>query len=567
VLLHASYPYTRQAGYLATVYHNVYLDFGEVFPILSKDGQKAVVKEMLELTPADKLLWSTDGHWFPETYALSNMQVREVLTEVLIKRVDRGLLTVKQATDLVKKVFFDNANRLYGLNLKPVSTGSISTMSPVPHGVRVLDDFLSKHPNILFFRLQWVDYVGMLRLRVVPVSTMRAMAADPDQSAIYVPTVGLCLLGDDTAASALASRGRNAIVPDWSTLRSCESYAPGHASLMCDLRPELGLPSICPRTVTRNATARAKKSLDLDILIGFEIEVVFLERDSKGMVVMQSVNAHSWSCSTALTPARTQLCDEIATAIMDSGIELLLYHAESGDNQFEFVTGPLPPLAAVDALYHTRQIIEHTAAQRGLRATLHPKPFPMQAGTAAHTHFSLANHREKQGAFLGGVLQHLPALCAFGLGAPCSYRRVGDSCWAGGTWVCWGDDNRETPLRRIHDEDAHWEIRCVDGTANMYLFIGALIEAGVLGIEECAQFPEPCLQNPANLEVREKYGVTRRLPLNFSDALKELEKEDKLADRIGRTVVEKFYGMGYDGAERHASMQEDYRFLWEVERY
>ena len=32
VLLHASYPYTMEAGYLATVYPNVYLDIGEVFP-------------------------------------------------------------------------------------------------------------------------------------------------------------------------------------------------------------------------------------------------------------------------------------------------------------------------------------------------------------------------------------------------------------------------------------------------------------------------------------------------------------------------------------------------------
>ena len=34
VLLHASYPFTTEAGYLATVYKNVYLDIGEVFPFL-----------------------------------------------------------------------------------------------------------------------------------------------------------------------------------------------------------------------------------------------------------------------------------------------------------------------------------------------------------------------------------------------------------------------------------------------------------------------------------------------------------------------------------------------------
>ena len=34
VLLHASYPFTKEAGYLASVYKNCYLDIGEVFPFL-----------------------------------------------------------------------------------------------------------------------------------------------------------------------------------------------------------------------------------------------------------------------------------------------------------------------------------------------------------------------------------------------------------------------------------------------------------------------------------------------------------------------------------------------------
>lgn len=59
VLLHASYPFTKEAGYLATVYHNVYLDIGEVFPFVSQDGQEYVLQEALELCPSEKLLWST----------------------------------------------------------------------------------------------------------------------------------------------------------------------------------------------------------------------------------------------------------------------------------------------------------------------------------------------------------------------------------------------------------------------------------------------------------------------------------------------------------------------------
>jgi hypothetical protein len=85
VLLHSAYPYTREAGYLASVFTNAYLDIGEVFPMLSRDGQNSVLRQSLELVPASKLLWSTDGHFFPETYWLANKQFRAALEDVRLK--------------------------------------------------------------------------------------------------------------------------------------------------------------------------------------------------------------------------------------------------------------------------------------------------------------------------------------------------------------------------------------------------------------------------------------------------------------------------------------------------
>lgn len=82
VLLHAGYPFMREVGYLASVYEHVYADIGEVFPCISEDGQEQVLRQILELCPWSKILWSTDGHWFPETYLLAVTQMREVFTNV-----------------------------------------------------------------------------------------------------------------------------------------------------------------------------------------------------------------------------------------------------------------------------------------------------------------------------------------------------------------------------------------------------------------------------------------------------------------------------------------------------
>lgn len=60
VLLHASYPYMREAGYLTAMYKNVYLDIGEVFPVVSRSGQEAVMQQVLELAPTNKIMWSSE---------------------------------------------------------------------------------------------------------------------------------------------------------------------------------------------------------------------------------------------------------------------------------------------------------------------------------------------------------------------------------------------------------------------------------------------------------------------------------------------------------------------------
>jgi predicted TIM-barrel fold metal-dependent hydrolase len=60
VLLHASYPYMREAGYLTAMYKNVYLDIGEVFPVVSRGGQEALMQQVLELVPTNKIMWSSE---------------------------------------------------------------------------------------------------------------------------------------------------------------------------------------------------------------------------------------------------------------------------------------------------------------------------------------------------------------------------------------------------------------------------------------------------------------------------------------------------------------------------
>ncbi|MBN3892281.1 MAG: amidohydrolase family protein [Nostoc sp. JL31] len=113
VLLHASYPYMQQAGYLASVYPQVYLDFGLAIPFLSVSGMREAIRQMLELTPTTKLMYSSDAHSIPELYYLGAKWGRQVLGEVLEQAITDSDITVAEAETISVAILRGNALVLY----------------------------------------------------------------------------------------------------------------------------------------------------------------------------------------------------------------------------------------------------------------------------------------------------------------------------------------------------------------------------------------------------------------------------------------------------------------------
>jgi predicted TIM-barrel fold metal-dependent hydrolase len=115
VLLHASYPYTRESGYLASVYPQVYLDMGLAVPLLSVAGMKEVVRQLLELAPTSKVLYSSDAHLIPDLFYLGARWGREVLAKVLEEAVADGDLSGQEADEATLAILQGNARSLYRL--------------------------------------------------------------------------------------------------------------------------------------------------------------------------------------------------------------------------------------------------------------------------------------------------------------------------------------------------------------------------------------------------------------------------------------------------------------------
>jgi uncharacterized protein len=113
VLLHAAYPFTREAGYLASVYPQVYVDFGLAVPFLSVAGMQTAIAMLLELSPTTKILYSSDAHLIPELYYLGAKWGRAALGQVLEQAIQTGDLTASEADAIALAILRNNAADLY----------------------------------------------------------------------------------------------------------------------------------------------------------------------------------------------------------------------------------------------------------------------------------------------------------------------------------------------------------------------------------------------------------------------------------------------------------------------
>lgn len=404
--------------------------------------------------------------------------------------------------------------------------------------VGLLEQFLRDHPSVKYLRLQWLDYGSILRVKLFPVRQI--LSSLKDGKFPTVPGVVLSVLPVDRALSAPVDEYK--LYPAFESLRL--GPRAGYATAQCEFREQGEEVPTCPRTILRKVVTRARNG-GREFLVGFEIEVVFIKAtlvNGKELYPpTPSDQGHAWNSSRGLHDDHIMgLIEAILEQLESSSITVEQFHSESAPGQYEFVLAALTPLEAVDTLLAARDIIQTLAARFSFRATFVPKPFPEAVGTGCHVHISM-NPPDRHDALLAGLLKHLRAITAFTYGNLMSFQRVIGSAWAGGTFVTWGTHNRETPLRRI--QGSHFELRCMDGFANTYLAISAILGAGFQGVLDAEPLKMPdCQMDPATLshEERVQIGITQSLPAKMEEALQSLREDTTMARVLGKPVVDHY---------------------------
>jgi glutamine synthetase len=367
--------------------------------------------------------------------------------------------------------------------------------------------------------------------------------------------------------------GEYRLVPDLDTF-TILPYAPRAGALLVDHQTLGGEPAaVCQRSFLKRQIGRlAERGAGLEI--AFENEFTLAYWADEGFEPVDE----SLCFSTIGMSASQEYVDDLVDALERQEIPLEQYYAELGHGQQEISTAHAPAHQAGDRQILVRETIRGVAANHDLVASLAPKPWPDVAGNGCHIHFSLwdkAGGRNRfydaeaadglsseARAFAAGILEHLPGLC--GLTAPSfnSYHRIVPQSWAG-AFLCWGHDNREAPVRvasgfaGAEEASTNMELKAADTSCNPYLAVGALIAAGLDGLERGLEAPEPVEIDPATIDEldRRRRGIVR-LPASQDQALDALEADELLAGALGEPLLRSYLAVRRSEWEAYSAGDE-----------
>jgi glutamine synthetase len=275
---------------------------------------------------------------------------------------------------------------------------------------------------------------------------------------------------------------------------------------------------------------------------------------------------------------------DMVNALEAMGIKVETSHHEVGPGQHEIDFEYDTALTTADSAVTFKYTLKAVADQHGLYATFMPKPVFGIAGSGMHTHQSLAdidNGKNLFGSaddaynltpvakhFIAGQLRHARAMTAILNPLVNSYKRLVPG-YEAPVYMGWARQNRSALIRvpRINPtkpQAARVELRSPDPTCNPYLAFAVMLRAGLEGIEQGLNAPEPVDENLYHFDEHERQrrniGV---LPGSLDEALNEMEKDDLIRETLGDHVFERYL-------EAKRQEWDDFRTRvtpWEIERY
>ncbi len=236
------------------------------------------------------------------------------------------------------------------------------------------------------------------------------------------------------------------------------------------------------------------------------------------------------------------LRSEMILTMKQCGIEIEVHHHEvgtAGQAEIDMRYDTLMRMADKVMLY--KYIVKNVARRHQKTATFMPKPIFEDNGSGMHTHQSLWRNGENlfwdetgyaqisdvARWYIGGLLAHAGAILAFAAPTTNSYKRLVPGYEAPVNLV-YSQRNRSAacriPLYSRNPKAKRIEFRCPDPSCNPYLAFAAMLMAGLDGISNKIEPPDPVDKDLYDLPPEELAGIPQ-VPGSLGEALDALEAD------------------------------------------
>jgi len=236
------------------------------------------------------------------------------------------------------------------------------------------------------------------------------------------------------------------------------------------------------------------------------------------------------------------LRSEIILRMQESGLQVEVHHHEVGTaGQAEIDLKRDTLLRMADNVMMYKYIVKAVCMENGYVATFMPKPVFQDNGSGMHVHQSLWKNgnnifyapegyallSEAARWYIGGVLKHTPSILAFAAPTTNSYRRLVPGYEAPINLV-YSQRNRSAcvriPMYSTNPAAKRIEYRCPDPSANPYLAFAAILMAGLDGIKNKIEPPDPIDDDLYELPEEEKKKI-KSTPGSLAEVLDALEQD------------------------------------------
>ncbi len=433
---------------------------------------------------------------------------------------------------------------------------------------------LIESKSVDFLRLQFTDILGTVKNVSIPAH----QAPKAFEEGIYFD-------GSSIEGFVRIQESDMRLNPDPDTFavmpwRSQKEDGTVSARLICDvINTSTGEPFVGdPRFVLKRAIARAAEH-GFEMNAGPEPEFFVFEKDAEGRATTET-HDHGGYFDLGPKDLAQEIRAEIIYMLEEMGFEVEASHHEVAPGQHEIDFKYADGLTTADNISTFRSVVRAVAELHGVHATFMPKPISGINGSGMHTHISLfsdgsnAFHEDSDEFglsdtayhFLGGILEHAPAITAICNPTVNSYKRLVPG-YEAPIYVAWSDVNRSALVRKPAARGpnaSRVELRSPDPSCNPYLALAVMLTAGIDGVEREVDCPDPVRENI--YEFTEQDRIDRgieTLPSTLGQALTALKADDVILDALGPHIADKYV---------QAKTQEYTEFLasvsgWELDRY